>query len=232
MADLVTSPLGEVVDTSPAQLPSKTMHLRGTHVTLTGTHSSHAAPLFKHLGGPSNAHLWTYMFTGPYATPASLAADLDAQASSTDPIFYTILLNETSEPVGRLSLMRIDAVNRVVEVGNIVFAASLQRTAAATEAIFLLGRHVFQDLGYRRWEWKCNDANAPSKRAALRFGFAFEGCFRQHMIQRGRNRDTAWFSMLDSEWEGRKREFEAWLDEGNFDEKGRQRKRLEDFREG
>jgi RimJ/RimL family protein N-acetyltransferase len=114
----------------------------------------------------------------------------------------------------------------VVEVGNILFAPALQRTRAATEAMYLMARHVFEDLGYRRYEWKCNAENEPSRRAALRFGFTYEGIFRQHMVVKGRSRDTAWFAMLDYEWPARKRAFEAWLDAANFDEAGHQRRSL------
>ncbi len=118
--------------------------------------------------------------------------------------------------------MRIDPANRVIEVGNIIFTPALQRSCGATEAMYLMARHVFEDLGYRRYEWKCNAFNQPSRRAALRLGFVFEGVFRQHMIVKGRNRDTAWFSMLDSEWPLRKASFEQWLAPSNFDPAGRQ----------
>jgi RimJ/RimL family protein N-acetyltransferase len=122
--------------------------------------------------------------------------------------------------------MRIDPPNRVIEVGGIIYTRALQRSRGATEAMYLLARYVFEDLGYRRYEWKCNALNEPSRRAALRLGFSFEGVFRQHMIIKGRNRDTAWFSMLDSEWPARKREFERWLEETNFDSGGNQSTRL------
>ena len=122
--------------------------------------------------------------------------------------------------------MRIDPANGVIEVGNILLAPSLQRTTAATEAMYLMAKHVFEDLGYRRYEWKCNAKNEPSMRAALRLGFTYEGIFRQHMVVKGENRDTAWYSMLDSEWPARKMAFEAWLDPANFDGEGRQQKSL------
>jgi RimJ/RimL family protein N-acetyltransferase len=119
--------------------------------------------------------------------------------------------------------MRIEPAHRVIEVGSILFTSRLQRTVGATEAMYLMARHVFEDLGYRRYEWKCNALNAPSRRAALRLGFTFEGIFRQHMLVKGRNRDTAWFSMIDSEWPQRKASFERWLDPSNFDAQGRQK---------
>ncbi len=122
--------------------------------------------------------------------------------------------------------MRMEPAQGVVEVGNILLTPSLQRTTEATEAMYLMAAHVFDQLGYRRYEWKCNAKNEPSRRAALRLGFTFEGIFRQHMVVKGENRDTAWFSMLDHEWPARKRAFEAWLDQTNFDGEGRQRQRL------
>src|SRR4051812_43009367 len=126
--------------------------------------------------------------------------------------------------------MRIAPPNRFIEGGNVLFSPPLQGTTLATEAMYLMARHVFETLDYRRYEWKCNDLNAASKRAALRFGFTFEGIFRQHMIIKGRNRDTAWYSMLDSEWPTVRAGFERWLDPGNFGDEGRQRARLEDCR--
>ena len=125
--------------------------------------------------------------------------------------------------------MRIDAANRVIEVGNIMYTPAMQRTAGATEAQYLFARYVFDELGYRRYEWKCNNLNAPSKRAAKRFGFSFEGVFRQHMIVKGRNRDTAWFSITDREWPLVKNAFEYWLRADNFDAAGRQNLRLSDL---
>ena len=124
---------------------------------------------------------------------------------------------------GRQSLMRIVPEHGVIEIGGVYWGPGVARTRLATEAVYLFARHVFEDLGYRRFEWKCNDRNAPSKRAAERFGFTFEGVFRQHMIQKGENRDTAWFAMLDTEWPARKAGLERWLDEGNFHAGGQQR---------
>ena len=122
--------------------------------------------------------------------------------------------------------MRIEPAHGVAEVGNILLAPSLQQTTAATEAMYLMARHVFEDLGYRRYEWKCNAKNEPSRRAALRLGFTYEGIFRQHMVVKGQSRDTAWYSILDSEWPARKKAFEGWLEPANFDSAGQQRKSL------
>ena len=137
--------------------------------------------------------------------------------------------NRDGRPVGYQSLMRIDPVHRVVEIGGIMYTPLLQGTPGSTEAQYLFAKYVFDDLGYRRYEWKCNDRNAPSKRAAERLGFTFEGVFRQHMIVKSRSRDTAWFSMLDHEWPARRAAFEQWLAPSNFDAQGRQLRRLQDF---
>jgi RimJ/RimL family protein N-acetyltransferase len=149
-------------------------------------------------------------------------------AASDDPLYYAIVDKPSGAAVGRSALMRIDPVHRVIEVGSIVYSAPLQRTRGATEAMYLLARYVFETLGYRRYEWKCNALNHPSRAAALRLGFTFEGIFRQHMIVKGRNRDTAWYSMVDSEWPALKTRFERWLSPGNFDDGGRQRMSLGD----
>lgn len=199
--------------------------LRGRYATLEPLHAGrHGAELWDALKGPENDGLWTWMHDGPYAGQEAFVAALERKAAARDAWFVAILAPRAA---GYASLMREDAPNRVIEVGNIMYSPSLQRTAAATEAMYLMARHVFETLGYRRYEWKCNALNQPSRRAALRLGFQFEGIFRQHMLVKGRNRDTAWFSMLDTEWPARKRAFEAWLDPANFDEAGRQRRPLE-----
>lgn len=156
---------------------------------------------------------------------------LEQAAASADPFFHVVIDQETGAVGGRQALMRIDPSNGVIEVGNIYWGPGISRTVRATEALYLVARHVFEDLGYRRFEWKCNNANEPSRRAAERFGFTHEGLFRQHMVVKGENRDTAWFSMLDSEWPALKSAFDGWLDPANFDKEGRQRKRLEAFRD-
>ena len=151
---------------------------------------------------------------------------MEKKSASEDPLFFAILDKPSCAPAGYACFMRIEPAHRCIEVGSILFAPSLQRTRGATEAMYLMARHVFEDLGYRRYEWKCNTLNEPSRRAALRLGFTFEGVFRQHMIVKGRNRDTAWYSMLDHEWPARKAAFERWLDPGNFDDQGRQKSPL------
>ena len=141
-------------------------------------------------------------------------------------VLFAIVPLETGAASGWASFMRIKPQHGVIEVGNVLFSPGLQRSRAATEAMYLMASHVFDDLGYRRYEWKCNAENEASRRAAARLGFTFEGIFRQHMVSRGRNRNTAWFSMLDHEWPARKRAFEAWLDPANFDDSGRQKRSL------
>jgi RimJ/RimL family protein N-acetyltransferase len=167
--------------------------------------------------------LWLYLFEGPFPRRADFDSHLKRAAASEDPLFFAILDRASGTAVGYAAYMRIEPAHRVIEVGSILYTSQLQRTPLATEAMYVTARHVFEDLGYRRYEWKCNALNAPSRGAALRFGFTFEGIFRQHMIVKGRNRDTAWFSMLDSEWPARKASFERWLDPSNFGPDGRQK---------
>jgi RimJ/RimL family protein N-acetyltransferase len=185
--------------------------------------AAHAEALY---AGSTDAGLWRYLFNGPYADARGFRAWLEGREASQDPLFFTILDGASGAPAGYCSLMRIEPAHRVIEVGNILYLPHLQRTPAATEAMYLMARYVFEELGYRRYEWKCDSQNAPSRRAALRLGFTFEGIFRQHMIVKGKNRDTAWYSMLDTEWADRKRAFEEWLDPANFDAEGRQRTKL------
>ena len=208
----------------PRSLPVPTL-LAGRHVTLIPLKAQrHTAELWKRLSGHDK--VWDYLSDGPYATEADLKQALEKKQAGAAAVFLAIVPEKSGEAEGYASFMRMDPANGVIEVGNILMTPSLQRTTAATEAMYLMARHIFEDLGYRRYEWKCNANNAPSRRAALRYGFTFEGVFRQHMIVKGTNRDTAWFSMLDSEWPARKAAFEAWLDPGNFDAKGRQVRKL------
>ena len=220
--EIADPPVGARVDAHPAKRPQRPT-LRGRHVTLVPLASEHARSLFENSSGAAKESLWTYLFNGPFASLEAFAADVEAKAKADDPHYFAVIDNRTGKAVGYQSLMRIDAAHRVIEVGGILYTPLLQGTAGSTEAQYLFARHVFDDLGYRRYEWKCNDLNAPSKRAAKRLGFTVEGVFRQHMIVKGRNRDTAWFSMLDSEWLARKAAFEAWLAPENFDAQGRQK---------
>jgi RimJ/RimL family protein N-acetyltransferase len=223
-------PIGPEVDPFLAERPQRTT-LPGRIVTLMPLDAdAHADALFQQVEGPHNDHLWAYLWDGPYTDAKSFRADLRLKSQSEDPLFYAIVDNGSQRAVGYASFLRIEPKYRVIEVGNILFTPDLQKTAGATEAMYLMARYVFEDLGYRRYEWKCNALNAPSRSAALRLGFSFEGIFRQHMIIKGRNRDTAWFAMLDSEWPPRKTAFEGWLSPDNFDHQERQKHSLSEFK--
>lgn len=216
-------PIGEETRGDPAILPSRTT-LDGRYVSLAPLEPGrHGHALFEGTSGPNDEKLWLYLSYGPFADHPSFERDLQLKAASDDPLYFAIVDSVTARAVGWTALLRFDLVHRVIEVGHILYTPALQRTRGATEATYLLARHVFEDLGYRRFEWKCNALNAPSQRAALRLGFTFEGISRQHMIVKGRNRDSAWFSMLDSEWPTRKTGFERWLNADNFDETGQQK---------
>jgi RimJ/RimL family protein N-acetyltransferase len=224
---LPEQPVGPLVDPHHAKRPERTT-LEGRWITLAPLDAEkHAEALFDGSNGDAEREaVWDYLFSGPFRTLADFAADIELKARSVDPHFFAVVDNSSGRAVGYQALMRIDPSNRVIEVGNIMYTPAMQRTAGATEAQYLFARYVFDVLGNRRYEWKCNNLNAPSKRAAERFGFTFEGIFRQHMIVKGRNRDTAWFSMLDGEWPARKAAYEAWLRPENFDADGRQKQSL------
>src|SRR5579864_6556430 len=190
----------------------------------------HARDLFEASRDADN--IWTYLAYGPFDSLATFNLWLEARAASRDPLFFAVVDRAANVARGMASYLRIEPDHGVIEIGHIWFAPSLQRTRQATEAIFLLARHAFDELGYRRLEWKCDSLNAPSRRAAERFGFTYEGIFRQHMVTKDRNRDTAWFSIIDSEWPSRRAAFERWLAPDNFDSAGRQRRSLAAIREG
>lgn len=172
---------------------------------------------------------WAYLPYGPFESRAQHAEWLKAMASTEDPQFFAVM-NAGGHPVGVLSFQRVQPMHGVLEIGHVHFSPRLQRTAAATEAIALMLTRTFDELGYRRCEWKCNDLNATSKRAAVRFGFRHEGLFRQAAVIKGRNRDTAWYSMLDSEWPLARQAFSEWLAPCNFDGAGQQRETLSTIR--
>ena len=206
----------------PAPVP---VTLRGRTVTLEPLDADrHASALWQAVKG--HDELWAWLPDGPYAAEADLRRAIEEKQSAKGAVFLAIVPAATGTAAGYASYMRMEPAQGVVEVGNILLAPHLQRTTAATEAMFLMAAHIFHQLGYRRYEWKCNAKNAPSRRAAERLGFTFEGIFRQHMVVKGENRDTAWFAMLDHEWPARKQAFEAWLDPANFDSEGQQRQRL------
>ena len=219
-------PIGTEVDASAAKRPKRAT-LRGRLATVVPLDpATHAEALYEGTHGPDREKLWLYMGAGPFGDRAPFRAYLDKLTASDDPLSFTIIANASGRASGHASYMRMAPEHRVIEVGNIFYTASLARSAAATEAMYLMAKHIFEDLNYRRYEWKCNALNEPSRRAALRLGFSFEGIFRQHMIQKSRNRDTAWFAMLDHEWPARKARFEAWLRPENFDDSGKQRAAL------
>jgi RimJ/RimL family protein N-acetyltransferase len=177
---------------------------------------------------PGAEERFRYLFDSPQDR-ASFDGWLARSASSADPLFYAVLDASTGRCEGRQTFMRITPEHGVIEIGNILWGPAIARTRVATEALYLFARHAFDALGYRRFEWKCNARNEPSRRAALRFGFAFEGIFRQHMVTKGQNRDTAWFAMIDADWPRIRRGFEQWLDPANFDSANRQQARLADL---
>lgn len=206
-------PIGFPVDTTPAQRPHPVV-LEGRYGRLEKLDARHATTLWEAVKG--HDAIWTYMSAyGPFTGPEEFAAWVAQRAALEDPYAYAIIDGD-NRCVGIATLMEIRPAMRVIEVGHIVYSPALRRTPLGTEAQYLLARYAFETLGYRRYEWKCNSLNAASRRAALRYGFVFEGVLRQHMIAKGRNRDTAMFSMLDSEWPARKANFERWLRPENF----------------
>lgn len=172
---------------------------------------------------------WTYLPYGPFASPEEYATWVRSVEQGEDPLFFAIVDLKSGRAVGVASYLRIDPDMGCIEVGHLAYSPALQRTAAATEAMYLMMRRAFDELGYRRYEWKCNSLNAPSWNAAERLGFQYEGIFRQGVIQKARNRDQAWFSIIDGEWPGVKAALEGWLDRSNFDAGDRQRRSLRDF---
>jgi RimJ/RimL family protein N-acetyltransferase len=191
----------------------------------------HAADLFEAYSDAPDERDWTYLVPQKPTSLAAYREFLAAEAPSEDPLRFAVVDVASGKAVGRISLMRIDKLNGVIEVGGIMYSPRLQRKPAGTEAIYLLAQRVFGELGYRRFEWKCDALNAASRAAAVRYGFTFEGIFRQVMVYHGRNRDTAWYSMLDREWPSARTAFERWLEPENFDGQGRQRRSLAALRE-
>lgn len=189
----------------------------------------HAADLYDAFSRAPDDSDWTYMGVGPFADAAAYRAFAEAAQAGNDPLHHAIIDLETGRAIGTLALMRIDPANGVIEVGFVSFSRQLKRTRIATEAQFLLMRRAFDELGYRRYEWKCDSLNAPSRQAAARLGFQFEGIFRQATIYKGRSRDTAWFSIIDGEWPALRAAYERWLDPANFDAEGNQRHSLSEL---
>ncbi|MBN3821636.1 GNAT family N-acetyltransferase, partial [Paraburkholderia sp. Se-20369] len=203
-------------------------------VTLDGRHcrlepldaERHAADLYAAYAQAADGSDWTYLAHGPYADEASYRDYARAAAASTDPMHFAVIDLASGRAVGTLALMRIDPANGVVEVGSVTFSPRLKRTPVSTEAQYLLMKHVFDTLGYRRYEWKCDSLNLPSRNAAERLGFRYEGTFRQAIVYKGRNRDTAWYAIVDGDWPALAAAFDAWLSPANFDAHGAQRTSL------
>ena len=183
----------------------------------------HAADLFDANARDAIGRMWTYLAYGPFARLEDYRAWAEKMAPSDDPLFHAVIDQSTGKAVGIAAYLRIEPAVGVIEVGHIAFSPLVQRTPAATEAMYLMMRRVFDELGYRRYEWKCDSLNSPSRAAAERLGLRFEGVFRQATLYKGRNRDTAWYSIIDREWPAQKAGFEAWLDPANFDAEGKQR---------
>jgi RimJ/RimL family protein N-acetyltransferase len=220
-----------LVDWTPARAPAREP-LEGVRVRLEPLDAArHAGELFAAAQGENaDPRLWHYLPYGPFENAGELRAWAQDRQESEDPRFYAVVDTATGRAGGVVSFLRVDVGHGGIEIGHIWFGAALQRTPQATEAIYLLARHAFDQLGHRRLEWKCDAANARSRAAALRFGFTYEGTFRQHMIVKGRNRDTAWFSIVDGEWPALRAAFEAWLDPSNFAADGTQRASLAQLR--
>lgn len=223
---------GPAVSGGPAERP-KPVTLQGRYVRLGPLDpEKDAADLHGPTHGPGRERRFAYLFDGPFESEAAMAAALRTATAAAETATFAIRDANGAMTLGRAGLMRVDPNHRTVEVGSILFSPALARTPAATEAMYLLARHVFEDLGFRRYEWKCDALNAPSRAAALRFGFRHEGIFAKHMIIKGHSRDTAWYAMTEDDWPAVKAAFEAWLDPANFDVEGRQLKRLQEFRAG
>lgn len=226
MEDAAYGPVGPLVEAGRAVRPVPAT-LTGRLVQLVPLNPAvHEDQLHEFLQGPEAESMWCYVSDGPYPNRAEFRQMLERKAASADRVYFTIVDRASHRAVGLAAYLRIVPEHRVVEVGSIQYSPRLQHSAGATEAMYLMARHAFEDLGYRRYEWKCNALHTRSRKAALRLGFQFEGIFHQHMIIKGRSRDTAWFAMLDRDWPARKAAFEKWLDPGNFDSEGRQKTRL------
>jgi len=221
----------DLSDWTPRSLPAR-KPLEGRFVRLEPLDATkHGDGLFEASTTPDAGDRFRFLPDYPPANREVFDIWAAKASATTDPITFVLIDKTTDKIGGRQSFMRIDTANGVIEVGSILWTGLVARRAAATEAIYLFARHVFDELGYRRFEWKCNDRNEPSKGAALRFGFQAEGVFRNHMVVKGENRDTAWYAMTDADWPLIRDAFEAWLDPSNFDETGNQVARLQKLRQ-
>jgi RimJ/RimL family protein N-acetyltransferase len=201
--------------------------VQGSYCRLEPLTPDHAKDLFEANSHDKEKRNWTYLFDGPYESFETYQTWINKVSQGSDPLFFAVV-DKTNKAVGVASYLRITPQAGSIEVGSINFSPLLQRTPAASEAMYLMMKRAFE-LGYRRYEWKCDALNAPSRQAAQRLGFSFEGIFRQAVVYKGRNRDTAWYAVIDREWPGLEAAFRQWLDPANFDENGRQRVRLSDL---
>jgi len=223
-------PIGfEVPDWSPRPWPPRTPMLGIYGRVEPVDPDRHAVDLHAANSLDPDGRNWTYLSREGFAELEAYRDWLVTMTEADDPVLHAIVDESTGKAVGVAAYMRIDPAMGAIEVGNLNFSPLLQRTRLATEAMFLMMRRAFDELGYRRYEWKCDSLNAPSRRAAERLGFSFEGIFRQAIVYKGRNRDTAWFSIVDREWPALRGAFEQWLSTSNFDDSGRQRRRLADL---
>ena len=222
-------PLGPLVDATPRPLPARIPH-KGQSVDLEPLHIRHAEDLWRAAERDTSGEGWAYMGYGPFRDAAAMRAHVAGFAATHDPIAWAIRPHRTGTVDGWLTLMQIAPAHADIEIGNIWFSPRMQRTRAATEAMFLLMRHAMDDLGYRRLVWKCNALNMPSRRAAARLGFTYEGTHRAHLVAKGRRRDTAWFSIIAEEWPTQRDSIAGWLDAANFGPDGRPRRSLASFR--
>jgi RimJ/RimL family protein N-acetyltransferase len=219
--------LGALVDYTPAPYP-KQLSLTGDHVDLEPLTRGHASDLHKHFADSLHDAIWDYLPYGPFASADDYGDWIDEQTKAGDPHFFAIIDKTIGEAVGVASYLRINPKDGSIEVGHINYSPRLQGTIGATETMYLMMRWAF-DAGYRRYEWKCNALNLKSRAAAQRLGFSYEGVFRQATITKGRNRDTAWFAMIDQEWPVMNAAFQSWLKPENFDDNGQQKTRLSDL---
>ena len=219
-------PIGDPVPAWQGCQPLTRAPMLGRTCDLLPLRPAHAAALHAAFSKDTTGAIWTYMPSGPFQSAKDYADWVKKAAASQDPLFFTVIDKANAAPLGVVSYLRMQPQNGVVEVGNITFSPALQRTAMATEAMYLMMKRALGDQRYRRYEWKCDALNAPSRRAAVRLGFQYDGLFRQALVYKGRNRDTAWFSILDHEWPRLRAGFETWLAPENFDAAGRQRSAL------
>jgi RimJ/RimL family protein N-acetyltransferase len=221
LTNVFNQPIGKVVNWRPAKL-LQAMALHGSYCDVVSLNPVlHAQALYE-ANSVDDGRMWTYLPYGPFDSLQSYKTWLNDYCLGADPLFYTIINKQTQQAIGLASYLRIDPANGVIEVGHLAYSPALQRSIMATEAMFLMMQYVFE-LGYRRYEWKCNALNAPSCRAATRLGFSFEGTFRQAAVTKGHNRDTAWYSIIDSEWPALRKRYQLWLSPENFDAQGNQR---------